>query len=156
MIQYLLDTNICVFYLRGQLRLDEFVKGKWREHCCISEVTVLELYFGAENSPFSFARFAISTVLELYFGAENSNYPCKHYEAVSTFLQDVSVFPISTCALVYAKEKTRFRKAGTPVNDEFDLIIASSAIAGGLTLVTDNVKHFKDFENIKIENWFRN
>ncbi|MDR1938189.1 MAG: PIN domain-containing protein [Tannerellaceae bacterium] len=133
MIQYILDTNICIFYLRGQLRLDEFVKGKWREHCCISEVTVLELYFGAENS----------------------NYPCKHHEAVSTFLQDVSVFPVSTCALVYAKEKARFRKAGNPVNDEFDLIIGSSAIAGGLTLVTDNVKHFKDFENIKIENWFR-
>jgi tRNA(fMet)-specific endonuclease VapC len=132
-IQYILDTNICVFHLRGQLRFDEFVEGKWRDYCCISEVTILELYFGAENS----------------------NYPYRHREAVGTFLQGVSVFPVSSCAAVYAKEKVRFRKAGNPVNDEFDLIIASSAVAGGLTLVTDNVKHFKDFENIKIANWFR-
>jgi tRNA(fMet)-specific endonuclease VapC len=115
MMQYILDTNICVFYLRGQLRFDEFVEGNWREYCCISEVTVLELYFGAENS----------------------NHPYKHHEAVGTFLQGVSVLPVSACATVYAKEKVRFRKAG------------------GLTPVTDNVKHFKDFENIKIANWFR-
>jgi tRNA(fMet)-specific endonuclease VapC len=50
MIQYLLDTNICVFYLRGKLNFNEFSKGQWRESCCISEVTVLELHFGAENS----------------------------------------------------------------------------------------------------------
>jgi tRNA(fMet)-specific endonuclease VapC len=133
MIQYILDTNICVFYLRGQLRLDEFTEGRWREYCCISEVSVLELYFGAENS----------------------NHPHRHHEAVNAFLQGVNIFPVSTCASIYAKEKVRLRKAGKPVNDEFDLIIASSAIASELTLVTDNVKHFRDFENIKIANWFR-
>jgi tRNA(fMet)-specific endonuclease VapC len=133
MIQYILDTNICVFFLRGKLNFNEFVKGKWRENCCISEVTVLELHFGAENS----------------------NNPQKHHEAVDTFLKDLTIFPVVKCAEVYAKEKTRFRKAGTPVNDEFDLIIGASAITNNLILVTDNVKHFKDFKNIKIENWFR-
>jgi tRNA(fMet)-specific endonuclease VapC len=134
MMQYLLDTNICVFYLRGQLPIGDFVKGAvWRAHCCISEVTLLELYFGAENS----------------------NHPQKHHEAVDTFLEGVTLLPVSTCANIYAREKARFRKAGKPVNDEFDLIIGSTAVANELTLVTDNEKHFKNFENIKIENWFR-
>ncbi|MDR0683314.1 MAG: PIN domain-containing protein [Dysgonamonadaceae bacterium] len=133
MIQYILDTNICVFFLRGKINFSEFVEGKWRESCCISEITVLELRFGAENS----------------------NNPSKHHEAVSEFLRDLTVFPVSKCATVYAKEKTNFRKAGKPVNDEFDLIIGASAIANNLTLVTDNVKHFKDLENIKIENWYK-
>ncbi|MDR0865837.1 MAG: PIN domain-containing protein [Candidatus Symbiothrix sp.] len=133
MIQYILDTNICVFFLRGKLNFNEFIKGEWRESCCISEVTVLELHFGAANS----------------------NNPKKHHEAINVFLHGLTVFPIARCAEVYAKEKTRFRKLGTPLNDEFDLIIGASAIANDLTLITDNVKHFKNFENIKIENWFR-
>jgi tRNA(fMet)-specific endonuclease VapC len=47
---YLLDTNICVFFLRGKLNLDEIIKRKGRENCFISEITVLELRYGAENS----------------------------------------------------------------------------------------------------------
>jgi len=43
-MQYLLDTNICVFFLRGKLNLDEIIREKGRENCFISEITVLELY----------------------------------------------------------------------------------------------------------------
>ena len=49
-MQYLLDTNICVFFLRGKLHLDEIIKEKGRENFFISEVTVFELRYGAENS----------------------------------------------------------------------------------------------------------
>jgi tRNA(fMet)-specific endonuclease VapC len=134
MIQYLLDTSICVFYLRGKLNFNEFVQNNWREHCCVSEVTVLELHFGAENS----------------------NNPQKHHKAVNDFLQGLTIISVDQCALVYSKEKIRFRKIGKPLHDEFDLIIGSSAIAKDLILVTNNVKHFKNFENIKINNWFNN
>jgi tRNA(fMet)-specific endonuclease VapC len=133
MIRYILDTNICIFYLRGQFSFDKFIKGKWREHCCISEVTMLELYFGAENS----------------------NNPQKHYEAVNIFLQGLTMFPVSKCATIYAKEKARLRKSGKPLHDEFDLIIGTSAIAASLVLITDNENHFKNFKDIKIENWIR-
>ena len=27
-MQYLLDTNICVFFLRGKMNLDEIIRGK--------------------------------------------------------------------------------------------------------------------------------
>ena len=131
MMRYLLDTNICVFYLRGKLNFDQFVGEEWRDYCCISEITVLELRYGAENS----------------------NNPIKHHYAVDMFLFGVSILPISTAIDTYAKEKVRLRKIGMPLHDEFDLIIGATAIANNLTLITDNIKHFKNFDGIKIDNW---
>lgn len=40
---YLLDTSICVFFLRGKLDLDKIMKEKGRANCYISEITVFEL-----------------------------------------------------------------------------------------------------------------
>jgi tRNA(fMet)-specific endonuclease VapC len=71
------------------------------------------------------------------------------------FLYGLTVIPIIKATDVYAKEKVRFRKMGMPLHDEFDLIIGATAIANDLILVTDNTKHFRNFENIKIENWVK-
>ena len=133
-MHYLLDTNICVFYLRGKLNFNQFISESWRKSCCISEITVLELRYGAENS-------------------NNSQ---KHHQAIDLFLQGLTVVPIINVVDTYAKEKVRLRRKGMLLHDEFDLIIGSSAIANDLVLVTDNVKHFVNFENIKTENWIRN
>ena len=132
-MQYLLDTNICVFFLRGKLDLDEIIRRKGRENCFISEMTVLELRFGAENS-------------------EN---PRKSHKAVDSFTKGLGIVPIYSAVSLYAKEKVRLRKAGRPINDEFDLLIGGSATANKLTLVTDNAKDFQHLEGIKIENWFK-
>ena len=53
------------------------------------------------------------------------------------------------------KKKIRLRKIGTPLHDEFDLLIGVTAIENKLTLVTDNVKDFERLEKIKIENWYK-
>jgi len=131
MMRYLLVTNICVFFLRGILNFNQIVEQQWRECCCISEVTVLELRFGAENS----------------------NDPPKHHYAVDMFLSELKVIPLIKSVDIYAKEKVRLRKSGLPVHDEFDLIIGATAIANDLILVTNNVRHFNNFEGLKIENW---
>jgi len=47
---YLIDTSICVYFLRGMLELDALFKEKGLENIYISEITVFELRFGAENS----------------------------------------------------------------------------------------------------------
>ena len=49
-MKYLLDTSTCVFFLRGKINLDSIIKEKGRENCFISEITVLEFRYGAENS----------------------------------------------------------------------------------------------------------
>ena len=131
-MQYLLDTNICVFFLRGKLNLNELIRNKGVENCFISELTVFELKYGAENS-------------------EN---PKKSHQAVSKFVSGLSVIPIYGIVEKYAQEKVRLRKNGTPMHDEFDLMIGITSIENNLTLVTDNIKDFKYLNNLKIENWF--
>ncbi len=128
-----MDTNICVFFLRGKLNLDEIIKKKGKENCFISEITVLELRFGAENS-------------------EN---PTKSHKSVDMFISGIAIIPIYSSIKKYAKEKVRLRKLGRPINDEFDLLIGVCSVENKLTLVTDNVKNFEHIEGIKIENWFR-
>jgi tRNA(fMet)-specific endonuclease VapC len=129
---YLLDTNICVFFLRGKLNLDELIRQKGIENCFISEITVAELRYGAENS----------------------NNPTKSHKAVDSFVNGLSIVPIYGSLKRYAKEKVRLRNIGKPINDEFDLLIGVTAIENNLTLVSDNLKDFERLEGIKIENWF--
>ena len=131
-MQYLLDTNICVFFLRGKMNLDEIIKKKGKQNCFISEVTVFELRYGAENSQ------------------DNE----KSHKAVDIFVNGISIIPISSCIKSYAKEKVRLRKIGKPMHDEFDLLIGVTAIENKLTLVTDNEKDFVNMNTVKIENWF--
>lgn len=130
---YLLDTNICVFFLRGKLDLDEIIRQKGRENCYVSEVTVAELRYGAENS------------------AD----PIKSHQAVDDFLSGLSIVPIFGCIRRYAKEKVRLRKMGNPMHDEFDLLIGVTAVEHQLTLVTDNHKDFHRLDGIQMENWFK-
>ncbi|MDO5616733.1 MAG: PIN domain-containing protein [Cruoricaptor ignavus] len=131
-MQYLLDTNICIFFLRGKLNLDEIIRKKGVSNCFISEITIFELRFGAENS----------------------NDPKKSHKAVDKFIDGLSVIPIIGSVEKYAETKLKLRKKGTPLHDEFDLIIGVTALANKLTLVTDNIKDFKNIEDLKIENWF--
>jgi tRNA(fMet)-specific endonuclease VapC len=81
-MQYLLDTNICVFFLRGKMNLDEIIKEKGKQNCFISEITVFELRFGAENSQ------------DIQ----------KSHKAVDLFVNGISIIPISSCVKSYAKE----------------------------------------------------
>ncbi len=88
------------------------------------------------------------------YGAENSDNPTKSHKAVDNFVKGLSVIPIYGIVERYAEEKVRLRKNGTPMNDEFDLIIGVTAIVNDLILVTDNIKDFKHLNKLNIENWF--
>ena len=48
--KYLLDTNICVFFMRGKFEMNRKIGLVGINNCYLSEITVAELYFGAENS----------------------------------------------------------------------------------------------------------
>jgi len=48
--------------------------------------------------------------------------------------------------------KSKLEKLGTPL-DDFDLIIASCALANNMTLVTNNVRHFARIKGLKLTNW---
>ena len=130
---YLLDTNICIFYLRGKYDIDQLIDKVGWENCYISEITELELKMGIE---FSMQRDGIDRSRQL-----------------NQFLSDIKILPIYGAIDIAASEKIRLRLAGTPCDDNFDLLIACSAIANNMVCVTDNTKDFHSFRNIRLENW---
>ncbi|MDX2249519.1 MAG: type II toxin-antitoxin system VapC family toxin [Bacteroidia bacterium] len=127
---YLLDTNICIYYIKGLYQLDKKFDQTPDESLFISEITLAELKFGVENS-------------------EN---PDKNRRVLSDFLSGIQILPIFDSLDVFAKEKSRLRKSGKPV-DDFDLLIGASAIAHNMVLVTNNTKHFDRMAGIIVENW---
>ena len=90
------------------------------------------------------------TLAELKFGVENSEQPVKNRKALQDFLTGVQLLPIVQALDVFAQEKARLRKAGTII-DNFDLLIGATAVAYGLTLVSNNQRHLARIKAIDLE-----
>lgn len=130
MDKYLLDTNICIFYLKGKYNLNDKFKEIGFENCCISEITIAELKYGAECS----------------------NRVAENLKMIDDFANELLIIPIFNSLSVYAKEKAKLRKSGKLI-DDFDLLIGATAVANNLILVTENEKHLKRISKVKIQNW---
>lgn len=113
MKQYLLDTNICIYLFKGLFDLVEKIEKAGITNCYLSEITIAELKYGAENSDF----------------------PKRNLEKIIQLQQQFTVIPIFNSLDVYAKEKARLKKSGK-ILDDFDLLIGSTAIYNNLTLIT--------------------
>ena len=133
MTKYLLDTNICIFLLRKKLFPESIIGNKWYDQCFVSQITVLELRYGSENS----------------------YDPKKSHDELNRFLQIISIIPITGLEMPFAIEKVRLRKMGKPLHDELDLLIGITVVENNLTLVTDSIKDFSNIDGIKIENWLQ-
>lgn len=128
---YLLDTNICIYAMKGQHAvLRKFIQhGK--ESLVISSLVAAELAFGVETS----------TRVE-----ENKR-------TLELFLQSMEVLPWSDAAIWhYARHRKALKEAGTPIG-EVDLLIAAHALGNDLTLVTNNTREFERVKGLKLENW---
>ncbi len=130
MKKYLLDTNICIYYIKGKFGLKEKFRIVKKENLFISEITLAELKFGVRNS----------------------ESPKKNQATLEDFLTGVQIIPIFNALDLYAEEKARLRKTGQTI-DDFDLLIGVSSVANGMLLVTNNESHFERITNIEIENW---
>ena len=54
-----------------------------------------------------------------------------------------------TCML--PKSSVTFSR--TPADDDFDLLIGCTAVVNDLIMITENLKDFKNFSGIRLENW---
>jgi tRNA(fMet)-specific endonuclease VapC len=129
-VKYLLDTNICIHFFRGRFNLIDKIVDIGLQNCAISEITLAELVFGAENS----------------------TQPEKNHGIIEKFSEQITVLPIYDSIYKYGKEKARLRKNGNMISD-FDLLIGCTSIESGLIMVTENVSEFSRITDIKIENW---
>ena len=130
MKKYLLDTNICIFFLKEKYNVKQKAQAIRLDNCYISEITLGELLYGAECSL----------------------NPERNLIQIEEFVKELQVLSISTAIALYAKEKSLLRKRGAMI-DDLDILIGATAIANNMILVTDNEKHLNRLANIKIENW---
>ncbi len=130
MKQFLIDTNICIFFIKGQFDLKKRFEVVGSKNCYISEITLAELKFGVANS-------------------EKKD---KNQKALDKFLTGVKIVPIFHSLDLYASEKARLRKVGTRV-DDFDILIGVTSVKHNLIMVTNNMSHFKRLKGISLEDW---
>lgn len=130
MKQFLLDTNICIYYIKGLHDLKSKFEEVGPENCFISEITLAELKFGVAKSQ-----------------AKEKN-----QKALQNFLSGVQILPIFPALDIYAEEKARLQKSGKII-DDFDLLIGATAVSFDLKMVTNNTSHFSRLTDIKLEDW---
>lgn len=130
MKQFLLDTNICIYYIKGLYDLKSKFEEVGPENCFISEITLAELKFGVAKSK-----------------AKEKN-----QKALDNFLSGIQILPIFPALDIYAEEKARLQKSGKII-DDFDLLIGATAVSFILTMVTNNTSHFSRLTDIKLEDW---
>jgi len=128
--QYLLDTNICIYFIKGLYELKSKFKDVGPENCFISEITLAELKFGVAKSQ-----------------AKKKN-----QHALKNFLTGIQIIPIFPALDIYASEKARLQKSGKII-DDFDLLIGATAVSFDLVMVTNNTHHFNRIKDIKLEDW---
>lgn len=132
--KFMLDTNICIYLMKHQPvevkeRFDQCFVGQ----VVISAITLAELEYGVTCS--GAAQLANRAQLE-------------------SFIEDVPVAPFEALA-ARAYGPARFGNRDRS-RDALDKLIASHAIALGVTLVTNNESDFKAYAGLAVENWVNN
>jgi tRNA(fMet)-specific endonuclease VapC len=130
-MKYLLDTNICIYFLNQHPNVVAQMNQTADEDLGVSIVTVAELQFGAYNSQ------------KVEHNLNRNN----------IFRQMVQIAHLTLeITEKYAKIKARLRKAGHTV-DDFDILIGATALINNLTLVTNNTRHFENIPGLALADW---
>jgi tRNA(fMet)-specific endonuclease VapC len=127
---YMLDTDTVSWALRGQGAVPTRLLEHRPSQLCISSITLAELRFGAD--------------------ARGSR---KLHGLIDTFVLSVAVLPFDRAAADRFKPVANaLARRGEPIST-FDTLIAAHALSLGLTLVTNNAKHFQRVGGLKTANW---
>ncbi len=130
-MKFLLDTDTCIFWLRGQQSVRDHIVTVGLQAIGISIVTLAELRYGAVCS----AR------------------PEANHQAIDAFISGITVVGLDPAITnTFAAVKADLRQRGMLI-DDFDLLIAATARTYHLTLVTNNAQHFSRIPDLLLANW---
>ncbi|MEN6422875.1 MAG: type II toxin-antitoxin system VapC family toxin [Smithella sp.] len=128
---YLLDTDTVIYSLKDHPTVMDNLKSHLNDSIKISDVTYMELYYGAYKSQRVTANAA----------------------RVKTLGQSIEMMPINAAvAETFGMIKATLESGGNRL-DDFDLAIAATALANNLILATNNTDHFSRIDGLRIENW---
>jgi tRNA(fMet)-specific endonuclease VapC len=128
---YLLDTDTVIYALKGDSSVAKNLRLHFNDSLNVSVISFLELYYGAYKSPQTTSNLAKLKTLE----------------------ESLEIIPVGPeISQTYGRIKSSLEKKGKRL-DDFDLVIASTALARNLTLVSNNIDHFRRIDGLKLENW---
>ena len=130
--RYMLDTDICSYLINGRANdtLKEMVK-KHQNALCVSTITCAELSYGAAKKDSERLTEAVMRLLQLI-------------GEIVPWSEDAAVH--------YAEIRCDLELKGTPIGN-MDLMIAASARAENIVLITNNIRHFSTVPGLNIQNW---
>ncbi len=130
---YLLDSNICIYYLNGK-----------SPH--------LRRQFESKSD--DAIRLCSIVRAELLVGVLKHAEPFKQIAKITPFLQRFSSLPFDdSAAQLYASLRSHLEKTGQAIGP-LDMLIAAIALTHNVTLVTHNIKEFKRVKGLVTEDWF--
>ncbi len=130
-MKYLLDTDTCIFWLKG----NEHIEQK-------------AMSYGIDNLAISFI-----TVSELYYGAYKSQRVDKNIALVRKLTDQINVVESDDAiGETFGSLKASLENVGLIIDDA-DMFIAACALVHGLTVITNNTKHFRRIKGLKLDNW---
>jgi tRNA(fMet)-specific endonuclease VapC len=131
-LKYLLDTNVCITYMRGK---DALLLQRFGLH-----------------SPADIAVCSV-VVAELRYGAQASANPPKEHAKVDAFLAPYLSLPFDDAAArVFGEIRAALASVGQQIGP-LDTMIAAIALQNDLTLVTHNTSEFSRIAGLKLEDW---
>lgn len=132
MLKYMLDTNICIYTIKKKPIevVQQFQKNQ--NYLCISSITLMELYYGAEKSSNPQANL---TEIELF--------------VANLVVLDYDAYAASHTAQIQAE----LSKAGKIIG-AYDVQIAGHARSLGLIYITNNLHEFERVNGLRLENWW--
>ena len=131
-MKYALDTNTLIYFFKGL--------GNIKNHLL--------------SVPPSEIALPAIVLFELEFGVARSSSPRKRISQLKDFTDLVNIIPFGPAeAKAAAQIRLKLEKKGIPIGP-YDVSIAASAKTNNLILVTHNLKEFKRFEGLQVEDWF--
>jgi tRNA(fMet)-specific endonuclease VapC len=101
------------------------------------------------------AEVAMSAIVkaELTYGARKSSHVAANLRLVDAFLEPFALLPFDgRAADVYGSIRADLEREGRPIGPN-DLLIAATALAHSLTLVTHNVSEFNRVPGLSVVDW---
>ncbi len=131
-MRFMLDTNICVFLLKGS-------------HPMLFERVT-------QHRPGDFVVSAI-TAAELEYGVAKSARIDENRRALHLLLDNFEVSPFDPPATrVYGAVRRTLELQGTPIGP-LDTLIAAHALSLEVTLITNNLREFERVSGLVAEDW---
>ncbi len=126
------DTSVLVTIERGSLNIENFIKGREDEPFGISAITVSELLHGVHR-------------------ADSEKRRLKREAYVEKIIETFPIYPFDlSAARFYARIWANLAKKGISIGSH-DLMIASTAISLGFSVVTSDMRDYGKIKGLKVE-----